>query len=445
MAAPQPHLELLQTLERLGEPGARELAAALGVSQPTLSRMIAAVGPEIIRFGRARATRYARSREIATLGRSQPVYRVDDQGAATPIGLLHFLPRSRFWLERTDSGGTVYEGLPPFIQDLAPQGYLGRGFVRMHTDLPVPPRLSDWSSDHLLIAVARRVDNGPGQLIVGNDAYDAFLSSERRSVDRTEYPELAVNAALEDPGSSAAGERPKFLASHDGLHLIVKFADTRAGEAGRRWADLLVAEALALEVVSESGAASAARARILDVGVQRFLEVERFDRVGEHGRKGTISLEAFDDGLLGVGGSWLQIAARMFASGAISQADLRAIRWLETFGQLIANTDRHRGNLSFFADGIDYGRVSLAPAYDMVPMHYAPREGARLEAIPEFVPDPPNSSNAELWLDAAEHAIRFWTRVGADDRVSRDFRRLANSARDRVARSRGAAAPKLRR
>ena len=48
-------------------------------------------------------------------------------------------------------------------------------------------------------------------------------------------------------------------------------------------------------------------------------------------------------------------------------------------------------------------------------------------------------------LDAAEHAIRFWTRVGADDRVSRDFRRLANAARDRVARSRDAAAPKLRR
>lgn len=39
---------------------------------------------------------------------------------------------------------------------------------------------------------------------------------------------------------------------------------------------------------------------------------------------------------------------------------------------LIANTDRHYGNISLLLDGDDW---ALAPAYDMLPMLYAPVGG----------------------------------------------------------------------
>ena len=57
------------------------------------------------------------------------------------------------------------------------------------------------------------------------------------------------------PGSSAGGERPKFGVLVDGRHMLVKFA-ARGGAgdaAARRWCDLLVLEALALNVVSSRG------------------------------------------------------------------------------------------------------------------------------------------------------------------------------------------------
>ena len=50
---------LLQQLSR--EPRtARQLAAVLSVSQPTLSRLLATLGDEIVRFGAARYIQYTR-------------------------------------------------------------------------------------------------------------------------------------------------------------------------------------------------------------------------------------------------------------------------------------------------------------------------------------------------------------------------------------------------
>jgi hypothetical protein len=58
-------------------------------------------------------------------------------------------------------------------------------------------------------------------------------------------------------------------------------------------ADLLVAEHLALELLAAHGYA-AARSAIVTGGERVFLEVERFDRVGAHGRVGYVSLRALD-------------------------------------------------------------------------------------------------------------------------------------------------------
>ena len=51
--------QLLATLRAGRDTSSGELAGLLGVSQPTLSRLIAAAGDQVCRMGRARATRYA--------------------------------------------------------------------------------------------------------------------------------------------------------------------------------------------------------------------------------------------------------------------------------------------------------------------------------------------------------------------------------------------------
>ena len=54
--------DLLRVLARVRVARPAELQAALGISQPTLSRLIARAGPQVFRIGRGRATQYARTR-----------------------------------------------------------------------------------------------------------------------------------------------------------------------------------------------------------------------------------------------------------------------------------------------------------------------------------------------------------------------------------------------
>jgi DNA-binding transcriptional ArsR family regulator len=59
---------MLGTLARLGEAQAKDLARELGVSQPTVSRLIGAAGDRVCRMRQTRATRYARTRTLPGLG-----------------------------------------------------------------------------------------------------------------------------------------------------------------------------------------------------------------------------------------------------------------------------------------------------------------------------------------------------------------------------------------
>jgi hypothetical protein len=105
---------------------------------------------------------------------------------------------------------------------------------------------------------------------------------------------------LANPGdtwSSAAGEQPKFATyaqtTRGDAHQIVKFTLPDDNPITERWRDLLLAEHHALQTLSDAGVA-ASRVHIIDHGGQRFLEVERFDRVGPRGRCSLYSLAAMD-------------------------------------------------------------------------------------------------------------------------------------------------------
>jgi hypothetical protein len=106
--------------------------------------------------------------------------------------------------------------------------------------------------------------------------------------------------------------------------------------------------------------------------------------------------------------------------------------WLDAFGDLIGNTDRHFGNLSFFTE--EAGNLSLTPtpAYDMLPMVFAPTGPHLVER--RFTPRPPTALNHRIWREVATHALRYWARLGDEGALSDGFRRIAAECHDTLAR-----------
>jgi hypothetical protein len=119
---------------------------------------------------------------------------------------------------------------------------------------------------------------------------------------------------------------------------------------------------------------------------------------------------------------WPAAARRLSAAGYVAETDVRVVDKLWWFGRLIANSDMHQGNLSFFL--ADARPLALAPAYDMLPMHYRP--AASGEIVPRrFEPGLPLPEQREAWLAASTMAFECWQRIGGDARVSVAFREIA--------------------
>jgi HipA-like C-terminal domain len=110
------------------------------------------------------------------------------------------------------------------------------------------------------------------------------------------------------------------------------------------------------------------------------------------------------------------------ALGLLSADDVQRIRHLWWFGRLIANSDMHTGNLSFKPQGT----LTLAPAYDMLPMLYAPLPGGEVPAR-SFEPPMPLPAERAGWTAACAVAIEFWTRASRDTRLSDGFRGLCSA------------------
>ena len=185
-----------------------------------------------------------------------------------------------------------------------------------------------------------------------------------------------------------------------------------------RWRDLLLAEHLALDTLREAGI-PAAKTRIVDHGSQRFLEAERFDRIGNLGRRALFSLAALDAEFVGAGiGGWPIIARRLAVDGQIRQeaADRADLLW--AFGTLIGNTDMHSDNLSFVSE---HGRpYDIAPAYDMTPMTFAPRSGGGLQDTMSGASICASVTN-ETWRYAEQLACAFLAQMKASTGFSHRF------------------------
>jgi hypothetical protein len=432
--------------------GSRAIASELDISQATLWRIVASLGSSIERMGAARSTRYALRRLVRNFGCEWPVYRISDGGRRESWGTLRalhngfrFLPHAGApeWMEREYADG-VFQGLPFFLQDLRPQGYLGRAIARaVATRIGVPPDIRLWSDDDALSYFLTDGYDLPGDLVIGDHAFERAVRAAENiepvvySDRERAYPDLALAAQRgEVVGSSAGGEQPKFLATvrrerAELQSVLVKFSAADPSPVSTRWADLLLCEHLAAEILRERRIACA-RSELIDTGGRRFLEVDRFDRQGASGRRGVLSLGTLEDAFLDRSSANWAVAATMFErANWVNQDEARALRWIWCFGDLIANSDMHRANVAFwFTDNLPY---RLAPLYDMLPMLYAPGAQGDL-GEPTFAPCPPVFEVEEVWSDAASAAQEFWGRASTEAGISEAFRIIAERNRAVVAR-----------
>lgn len=432
---------------------ARELGEALGgASQPSISRALAAAGPRVVRIGQARRSRYAAVREVRGLGTHWPLYRIDEHGRPQVFGELTALHGDGClvaaatppdWLRGEFADG-LFPGLPWFLDDQRPQGFLGRQFgQRWARELGLPANIARWNADAVLTALLLHGDDGPGDFVLGDTALERALGAKPAAIPAAareqRYAKLARAAlAGELAGSSAAGEQPKFTAcvrDADGnlRHVIVKFSEPMDGNpSARRWADLLVCEHLASELLAEHGHASARTELVRSQG-RLCLESTRFDRVGAHGRRGLVSLAAWSDAHDGERDDWAGTAARMRQAGWIGDAAREQVRLRWWFGRLIANTDMHFGNLGFFLG--DALPLRLAPSYDMLPMLYRPAANGAV-VTRAFEPPPPHPAALPSWQQAARWAERYWQRAAQHPDISDGFRRIADTNRATLGRLR---------
>ena len=384
-----PHVHAVRELLARGPRNSRALQQQLGLSQPTVSRALAALaaeGGDLVRLGRGRTSIYSLQAAWPELPRL-PLRRVDENGRLHELGLLVPLQPGGFVLQGADGVARYSEGLPWWLADLRPQGFLGRAFAQRHAAaLGLPATVNTWNDRHVLRALAAQGHGAVGNLLVGDAAHQLFLHARALKAQPVAgrgavYAQQAALALAGDvPGSSAGGEQPKFTAYADTAagpkHVLVKFSLPQRNPLTQRWRDLLLAEHLALQAL-HSGGVAAARSELLDHGPQRFLQIERFDRVGAWGQRALHSLGSLDDEFVGDRTApWPVAVERLVQQGLVEAQALPAVQQLYAFGVLTANTDMHMGNLSFFSAP---GRAcALAPAYDMLPMAFAPSAAGAL-------------------------------------------------------------------
>jgi hypothetical protein len=424
------HALAVVALDALREQGgvmtSAELQRHLDVSQPTVSRVLAPLiqSGQVRKVGAARAHRYIVPRNVPGVGREVPIMRVDADGRPSPFGRMVPLDRGAYWVDEADGVSARHGGLPWFLDDMRPQGFMGRTFAHAHPELQLGADPRYWSDDEALRALATFGDDLPGNLIVGEAAFERFHSLGHRAsrvVSAADYPRLAEQAMQgTHPGSSAGGENPKFCTTVAGRPVIVKFSPPGDAPADQRIRDLLVCEHLALQTLAQAGV-DAARTQIFEAAGRVFMESERFDRTA-HGRIGMVSLQVYDAEYVGQMDNWAATANRMAARHLLRDDDARTLRLLEAYGVLIANTDRHYGNISLLLRGDDW---ALAPAYDMLPMLYAPVAGELVARDFTAWPLQPTAATLPEWPRALDLALRFWPAVAAHPSVSRDFRRTA--------------------
>lgn len=428
------NFEKLQRVLRQRPEKSSAVLEKLQVSQPTFSRLWATVKDGVV-LGAGKARYYALRHQVTGVNAPIPAFQISEAGRIAPIGNIELLQSTFYAL--TPLEGTsyrLYEGMPYFLRDLRPQGFLGRMEPGKNPELDLPIDILRWTDEQVLKYISRRSEHAAGDLILGNESYARYLEFVAKAEDvllpelaRAEnYPRMATDSMRgEPPGSYAGGEQPKFTAviaragGEDVVeHVIVKFSPNIESPGGRRWGDLLICEHLALEVLARHGIA-AATTSVLEAGGRIFLEVVRFDRVGLKGRRPMATFAALDGDLGMMDQNWTAVARELGRRGELSDADIKTVEILDLYGALIGNTDKHHGNIAV-AWTLEK-KHKLLDAYDMLPMLYRPNTHGEIVER-DWVPN--LAANLELrhLPQCYKMAYEFWMDVLQDPRISAEFK-----------------------
>lgn len=429
-------LSIKEYLER-GPSTSKEIQAATSLSQSSVARRLRDMGDTVVQIQEGRSIKYAATCNAFGVNDKIPLGMVDHLGKVSVVAYLRPLSHGGYFLQPVakffsplllgEGGSGLYDGLPYFLYDLRPQGFLGRQISRkMATRLegfPSDPR--QWTNSHIGRYLISNGDDLPGNFILGEQSI-LRLSRRPYEVTRESYPKAAEDVMKgEIPGSSAGGEQPKFTAfsSLYESHLIVKFSPKDDTYIAGRWRDLLITEYHAAQIINEN-ICPAAETRFFEAVGRLFLETQRFDRLGVSGRYSMISLQVIDDEFTGFGHNWARVMSTLRDQGLVGEQDAHIARQLWYFGQLIHNTDMHLGNLSLFIDGDIF---KLLPCYDMCSMGFAPNSGGEVRPFSfdaSGILDP--ELNKKVIIRLQQLAYTFWENVAGDDHISNEFRAFLN-------------------
>ncbi|MGA1315601.1 MAG: HipA domain-containing protein [Rubrivivax sp.] len=453
---------LRQALTELGVATAAQLQVAIGRSQPTVSRLLGAMGPELLVLGQGRRTRYTLAEPFGGLPARQTLHWVHADGRIEAWGTVAVATGQRIHLEAPGLDLLTQGQLPWPLAPLRIEGFLGRLWAQRLALQGLDRQPERWTVAQQVFAAALQPD-APGALVLGEprasalpvlptsakeptspgstssgvSAPAATAASPPAARPDANLDDLAADVAATLPaGSSAGGEQAKFLARRaDGRAVLVKFSPPRGTPFGERWHDLLHAEALALQVLSDHGVTVAA-SQVIESVARTYLVSERFDRLlpvdgrGFEGRRHAVPLHAVHEAF--VGGPRQHWAAT--AQALVRQQRLPAeagpqVEALLRFGRLIGNSDMHFGNLSLWVapDDVAAGRFTLAPVYDMLPMRWRPDVQTGSLDLSPFFPEP-----MDLQSPARPVAQAFWARAADHPGLTADFRRLAGQMFDRL-------------
>jgi hypothetical protein len=418
---------ILGVLAAQGAATSVELQAATGKSQATVSRLLAGLGPQVLKIGQARSARYALPRQIHGHPPQHALWWTDESGQRHDIGTLTHLANQTIDIQSAPFGGFQGALLPWYLSPLKAEGFLGRLTARRFAALNVDHDPERWPLETILFA-ALQVHDAPGAITLGLQDHIATPLWLRQGSLAADLDEAAAGVADSLPaGSSAGGEQPKFLAvledAGEPRQVLVKFPPPLPMPGGQRWSDLLHAEHLAAATLDAHGVA-AASTRIVRTAARTYLISQRFDRIGMAGRRHVVAIgkvhQAFVEGAYR---HWGETALALTRAHRLAASDAEMVLLVRDFGRLIGNTDMHAGNLGLLVDlgHARQGRFQLAPVYDMLPMRYRPN--ALAGGIDDYTPFMLETSASGA--RAAVMAADFWGRVAAADAISASMRQLA--------------------
>ena len=425
-----PALALTEHLRALLAQGgaftAQQLQAATGKSQPSISLGLNKLGADVCKLGAARSTRYALTQTILGLPAHQTLTWTTPEGRQQNFGSLHFLQGGQVYVrsQMGESGAKSADWLSPpgqlpwFLQTLRPQGFLGRQLTRLRPDFPADP--DTWRIEQVLYMAVNHAGDPPGALHLGETRGNFVAEAQWPLTERATHFDTLAHAVTQTlpAASSAGGEQPKFLTEVHGpdgqhQHLIVKFSPPRGTPFGERWHDLLHLEHLALAVLADNGVAVAST-HIVESDARTYLVSERFDRVGQQGKRHVVPAAAVHDAFVHTPRQhWVATCEALAVQKKLTRAHVDTVASAYLFGQAIGNTDMHFGNLSFFVDDVLQPALVPTPVYDMLPMLWRPGiHSGELDARP-VQPQAQPPGYAALACEVRAWAITYWERAAS--------------------------------